>query len=564
MKKYFSQFLKHVGQRRVIFSLLFIILANIIVYINSFGGQFLFDDILQIVEGDYVHTIAFPFVFLENTRRPFLYLTLAMNYAWGGLNPWGYHLVNVLGHIAASFLLFGCVYRTCRLKNQSTALHADAAMIAFSTALLWSVHPVHTQAVTYIIQRAESLAGMFYLLTFYSAICFFVTRKRAWRLFSLLACLLGGLMKETLITAPVGILLYDRLFISGSFQQAWKKNKILYLGFLIPWAAMLLLYLTAHPETIPSEGFALKDITPVDYLTNQGPVMLRYLFLSIWPFSLTFDYAWKPVHGGMGIWAAGVLVVTLVAWAIRQYYRRSVIGFLLLLFFFILAPSSSIFPLKDLIFEYRLYLPLACLVILAVFGGWQLVKTRPHYFPAMMAIYFGITVIFSVATIQRNFDYHSLVRLWQDTVQKCPQNVRAVSNLGLALNKEKRYNDALSYYEKALALDPQYPNTYQNLGILRAGQGEYAEAEKCFRKVIALEPTNAKAHIVLGFALLDQGRPEDAILPLKKALVLGQQTPVVYRALGTASMRSGKEKEGLTYFEQARRLEMKIGRGRGF
>jgi protein O-mannosyl-transferase len=208
-----------------------LVLAVVVVYANSLTGVFVFDDTPGIVEnptlrhagniggliappGDEAGTVG---------GRPVLNLSLAFNYVLGGTQVVGYHVFNVAVHLAATLLLFGILRRTLKEREGGVA-------VAFAVALLWAVHPLQTEAVTYVIQRAESLMGLFYLLTLYGFIRLSSPEEASeqrgasplvWGVLSVLACFLGMGTKEVMVSAPLVVLLYDRTFVAGSFHDAW-------------------------------------------------------------------------------------------------------------------------------------------------------------------------------------------------------------------------------------------------------------------------------------------------------------------------------------------------------
>ena len=318
------------SRRWVLPALLFVLGAA--VYSSSLGGTFLLDDIPQIVENPYLRRISWPFPLLGNTRRPLLYLTLAVNYQLGGLAPWGYHLFNILVHLAAGLLVFGSMRRVAgRLAGWSGAA-ADGP--AFWTALLWMVHPLTIPAVTYVIQRSESLAALAYLLVFYAALRYLGGAGRTWAWCSILACLAGGLVKETLVTAPVLVWLYDRLSGGAGWRAALRRHRLLYFGYGLAWLVMGYLWATAHPESLPTAGFGLAGVSPWQYLLSQPPVIVHYLRLVIWPWPLILDYGWQPGQDGLPLWAALLVLIGGTAGIVLAGRGRPGVVFLVSAFFF--------------------------------------------------------------------------------------------------------------------------------------------------------------------------------------------------------------------------------------
>ena len=206
-----------------------LVLAGILVYMNSLSAPFILDDTYRIESNTSIRQWSDLHEVLGNTSRPMVNLTLAVNYALGGLNVTGYHIFNIIVHIAASLVLFQILRRTFCSQLLYSSLAEPSDRLAFAVALIWLVHPLNTQAVTYTIQRGESMMGLFYLLTLYSVILSVQTgRKWSWTIVAILSCILGMATKEVMATAPLVVLLYDRTFLAGSFLQALKQRKILY------------------------------------------------------------------------------------------------------------------------------------------------------------------------------------------------------------------------------------------------------------------------------------------------------------------------------------------------
>jgi hypothetical protein len=241
-----------------------------------------------------------------------------------------------------------------------------ATGIALAAALIWTIHPLQTESVTYIVQRAESIMGLFYLLTLYCVIRGAGSaRPMAWYVLAVLACLLGMASKEVMATAPLVVLLYDRTFLSGTFQGALRRRWPLYVALTCTWG--LLAYLVAgSTDRGGSAGFGL-SVTVWQYALTQLGVITHYLGLAFWPAGLVFDYGW-PIASSVGQILPGAIVISLLLagtiWALIRYPAA---GFLGACFFLILAPTSSFVPVTDAAFEHRMYLPLAAVTSFA--GG---------------------------------------------------------------------------------------------------------------------------------------------------------------------------------------------------
>ncbi|HEY5226971.1 MAG TPA: hypothetical protein VIJ19_00450, partial [Opitutaceae bacterium] len=243
---------------------LLIAAAAAVAYLPSFAAPFVFDDVPAIGGNPTIRHIASalrPPADTTVSGRPVLNLSLALDYAAGGTAPWVYHATNLAIHILAALALLGIVRRT---------LGPRALPVAFSVALLWAVHPLNTESVTYVIQRGESLMGLLYLATLY----FFIracgsegNRARLWYALSISSCFLGMGTKEVMASAPLIVLLYDRTFLSGSFASALRTRGKAYLGLAASWILLGYLVLATHGRT-GTVGFGA-GISPLDYAQTQ-------------------------------------------------------------------------------------------------------------------------------------------------------------------------------------------------------------------------------------------------------------------------------------------------------
>jgi protein O-mannosyl-transferase len=268
-----------------------IVVACALVYGNTFGVPFIFDDEISIKENPTIKQLWPPWEMLHPPskgeavqRRPVVNVSLAINYAISGEKPWSYHALNMTAHICAALLLFGIVRRTLagRLAD-GTASTGLAAVVA----LVWAVHPLLTEAVTYIVQRTEVLAGLFYLLTLYCVIRGAYSRKAiVWYVTAVLSCALAVGSKESAISAPVVVLLYDRVFLCPSWREIFRRRWALYAGLASTWIIVLIML------PYGQEGTAIfgRRGQGLDYLLAQSVAIVRYLKLSFWPHPLVLDY----------------------------------------------------------------------------------------------------------------------------------------------------------------------------------------------------------------------------------------------------------------------------------
>ena len=538
-----------------------IALAAFAAYHNSFSGAFVLDDSSSIAGNPSIRHLWPLSVPLSPPHghgltvdgRPVLNLSLAVNYAFCGTRGWGYHAFNLLIHVFAGLTLFGVVKRT--LERIRIAM--DSTLLALAVALLWTLHPLQTESVTYVIQRAESLMGLFYLLTLY---CFIRSAESKtaggaiWAWLSIVSCLLGMATKEVMVSAPVMVFLYDRTFVSGSFRDAWRRHWRLHTGLACTW--LLLAYVVASAGNRGGTSGIGIGVGAWAYWLTQFPAVVNYARLALWPHPLVFDYGaqWMPDARDAIPYAAAV--IALVAGTGYALFRPSregrlgtrALGFAGAWFLAILAPTSLVPGNRQTMAEHRMYLALAAVIVICVIGIHRVARRRSFVLFAVLGIAFG------VLTLQRNTDYRSQLVLYQDTADKCPGNAFAQCNLGTEYFSLGRTSEAISRFEGALRLRPDYPVAEDNLGNALARLGRFDEAAGHYLTAIRLDPAFADAHSNLGIALFHEGRATDAISQFGIAVQLDPDNAEAHNNLGTALVQMGRMDEAIGCYEEAVRL----------
>ena len=543
---------------------LLVVVAGLAAYHNSFTGAFVFDDLPSITENITIRHL-WPLTGpltpphgggLTVEGRPLINLSLALNYAVGGLNVWGYHAFNLAVHILAALVLYGIVRRTLLTERLRGRFGNAAAGLALAVALIWVVHPLQTEAVTYIVQRAESLMGLCYLLTLY---CFMrgavPGATKLWQVGAVAACAMGMASKEVMISAPIIALLYDRVFVAGSFREAWRRRWPVYLGLGATW--MLLGYLVMSTGMLGNQAGEGQAAIWWRYALTELSVIVHYVQLALWPDRLCLDYGWHygwPLVRTTGDALPGLVIVGAMAVATGWgLWRRSPVGFLGAWFLLILAPTSSVLPLRDLIFEHRMYLSLAAVVTLVVVTGWQLVRTKLAWLGAGSL---GLTVLaLAAATVTRNLDYRSNLTIWRDSVSKCPGNQRAHYNFGLALEHDGKMEEAKRHYEEALRLKPDYADAHYNLGVVLSQACKLQDASVRFEQALRLRPDLVGAHNNLGIILSLAGKYPEAIKHFEQVLQLRPDYAEAQNNLANVFMQAGKPQEAILHYERALRLK---------
>ena len=555
--------------RAGIYSLL-ILAATLLAYANSFSGPFIFDDLHWIEENPHIrhlwplwNTLQAP-QNVAGTGRPVVCLTLALNYAVSGLDPWSYHAANLAIHVAAALMLFGIVRRTLegpRLRNRF-ATHANG--LAAAVAVCWAVHPLQTESVTYTIHRTESLMGLFLLLTLYCLVRGHNSARRSWwYATAVICCALGMATKEGMVIAPIIVLLYDRIFLADSWAEIWKQRSALYAGLAATWLILISLIIVnqAGGGRVLDRG---AGVSSWRYAKNQLGAIAHYLRLTFWPDALCADYAWEVSPLPRSWKVAGVILalclIPAMAWALA---KAAPLGFLGVWFFVTLAPTSSVLPIRDMVAERRMYLPMAAVVTLTVIAAWKGLSTlsrRLKLAPSTVGWAFCALVAAALAwrTAQRNYDYHSELAIWSKTTQQRPLNGRAWTNLGCAYFKAGQFDSAVACLNRAIDVLPTYSlvraTAYLDLADVRFAQGRYDEAIMHLSEALRLNPYDADAHNNLAGALQKVGDREQAMIHFRTAIRLQPDHALAHYNMGLLLTQVGDFDEALRELQTARRL----------
>jgi protein O-mannosyl-transferase len=557
-----------------------IVVLGVAAYSDSFRGVFVFDDRGAIQENHAIRQL-WPVGPILRGPRPVADLTFAVNYATGGLDVAGYHLVNLAVHILAALTLFGIVRRTLSLPPLADRFGPAASALALAVALLWMVHPLQTESVTYIVQRAESLMGLFYLLTLYCAIRGFSSPNHCgrWYAAAIAACALGMGVKPVMVSVPLVVLAYDRLFVTPSLKAALRRSWRLYLGLAATWLVLAILVSRSPAE--PSAGFGMESLTPWKYARTQFGVIVHYLALSFRPWPLCLDYGWGVASAPRYILPPALIVLALVGTTIAFLRRASPLAFPGIWFFLILAPTSSIMPIRDLCFEHRMYLPLAAVIAVVVLGAHALGgralalavpserRRRPGIEIAAISCMLVAGYLGSL-TFLRNGLYENEATIWKDVVLHKPRNARAFLNLGGALVGQSRNEEAVPYLLHALEIERDYAAAPEDrglllsdvgraaahnyLGIALSELGRYDDAKAHFAEGTVLRPDDAAAQWHFGNTLAALGRAPEAIAHYREAIELKPESAAAHYNLAKALADLGRTDEAILEYEETLKL----------
>lgn len=513
-------------------------ILTLALYWQTLRSPFVFDDLPGIVENPHIRTLLPLTESLSApggtgaSGRPVVALSLAVNYAIGGLDVRGYRLANLALHALCGAVLLGLVRRTLLGVGYARS-RADG--MAWVCALLWLVHPLQTDALNHVIYRNEALAALFFLCTLYGVARAAAGRRPVgWALLAVGACALGMGSKETMAAGPLVALLYDRAYWAGSFAGALRARPMLHAGCAATWLILgACVALADRGESVAYWGSG----SAIDYAALQTGVLLHYLRLALWPHPLIFDYGDAPPTDLLAPqWISVPLALGLVSLALVATWRWPRIGTPALAFLLLLAPTTSFIPIAgETVAEHRMYLPLAGTVLAAA----ALARAVPA---APRAIVTGVVLAaLAATTVARNRAYESDQILWEDTVAKRPTNGRAHGTLAVLHGAAGRFEQSERHARRALELNPQDDFAHANLAAALLAQGRDEPGLMELQRAIALRPENARWRLLSAEVLLRLGRMNEAIPLLEEGTRLAPEVAAIWEALAAARMESGDE-----------------------
>lgn len=545
-------------------ALLILLVAVGVVYANSLDNEFLFDDIETIVE---LHRPgAGPFQQLDallggrSAYRPVRSASYAMDYALSGLDPWGYHLTNIALHGLSAV----CVYLIARILFASP-------LPPLLAGLLFAVHPIQTESVTYLSGRRDVLSGLFVLAGFYMFLRYRQSGRLRDLVLSILLCPLAFFTKESGIILPLLCLGYDvvsRIKRSGpdgevssvraiqaAASAAVREGRWFYLpaGALAGALAFYVLFLVRGTSQLAYHGGSL-GMT----VLTMARVFLRYLALLLFPMTLNADYSYNafPVTT---TWADPAAWLAIAIWAgltvawYRLLVRRPPAAFGGLWFLIALLPVSQIVPHHDLMAEHFLYVPSVGCALLIV-GLLDPALSRPRPSVAVAAACILALSVLAVRTMVRNADWKDDLTLWSRTVQTAPQSARARNNLGTAYLRRGEFSLAEEQFAAAVAIQPDLAVAHGNLGKLFLDRGDLARAEEELESALAEPSRETIPRLWLGAVYLKQGKATEAEAQFRQALTHPRSAAYAHNNLGILLAKRDQLTEAEAAFREALRL----------
>lgn len=529
-------------------------------FANSLGGAFVLDDLPNLVANTKLAPLWPPTADLwaEPGRglsgRPVAAFSFALDRALWGLDPRGFHVTNVVVHVLAAWALFGLVRSVLALPRAPEVLRARRTLVAASIAAVWAAHPLHVTAVTYVVQRCESLMGLFALTSLACAVRVLgASSARAagvWTACAVLGMLLGAAVKESIAVLPLVLLVLDRGFASDSFAEALRKRRQLYLALASVWLAIGASVLFAGAHRASAAGI-LPELTWWAWLRSQAAALVHYARVTVWPDFVSIDYGW-PIPRELLAWLpAAIAVVCAVGIALFGAWRGSKSAALLLVAFLWLAPTSSVLPIPfELWALHRMYLPLAALLALLLAA----VATRVRSAAAFAALAVVLAGMGAWRTHVANRMFASPEILWTKHVQAREENDRAWFQLGEALRARGDARGALAAYRRAVELHPTYPLWLNNLATLELALGDLDAAIAHYSTACELLPDATLERTNLVEALLQRGELARAERELEPLTARADELPSVRRLAARVFARTGREATALAEIQRAREL----------
>jgi Flp pilus assembly protein TadD len=537
----------------------FLLCLGFAVYFQTFGFGFVYDDREFIVNNPYIRgfdKLNGIWAILPKTRLIGIY-SFALNCHLSHLNPWSYHVFNFMVHLLAAGLVWGLgslLFRITGGQNRKADWLAQEA--PFIIAVFFLVHPCQTQAVTYISQRFESMAAVFYLATVYCYLCARVSaegpKKTILFVLSGVLAVWGILTKETAVTIPVMLLAAEWLL----FPQAVQRRNLVILVLWIFFFAVVLMKLVhaglnIFVQTFPSQSHDGDVITGGNYVLTQMRVFLTFCRLLVFPVNQNLDYDYPLSAGlleppltllGMSLIAAMVFLV----FELRKSFPLIAFGLSWMLITF----SINLAPRPNVIWEHKLYLISFGFFLATVVALFVLIRQR-NILTGLLAC---LVVVMSVASFQRNQVWRNDLTLWEDVAKKSPGKLRVYANLGWAYGMAQMYDDAVYFLTKAVALEPDYYKNYMNLGDVYYLTGNNAQALKNFNKAIELKPLNFGLYIKRAKVYKNQKNYEAALTDLGRSISLRPNLEG-YMERGMLWMQQQHPEQALEDMQQALKLE---------
>lgn len=564
--------------------LLTFVFFTLLTYHHTLNAPFYFDDIPNIAKNPDIHLEELSFQSLQHvvsslegfSKRPIAHLSFALNYYFYQLNVTGYHAVNMGVHILTGFFLYLLLDITFKLLVSGSSAQESTIFpeylqnrlinphsVAFLSALLWLVHPIQTQSVTYIVQRMTSMAVMFYIVSLFLYVKGRMEARRWKRWF----CFVGSVLlwltalgcKEIAITLPAFVLLYEWYFFQDLEKHCLKRALFLLVGVLLLFSAIVFFYWGGNPWGAIVSGYSKWDFSMSERLLTQCRVVVYYISLLVFPHpdrlrvDYDFELSQSPIEPVTTL-VSLIFLTGLVVLGIVSAGKSRFLSFAIIWFLGHLVVESTVIPL-DLVFEHRLYLPSMCVLAVVPIVLIRVSKRR-----LMAAGLVGcIIVLLSVGTYRRNSVWADPAAFAQDSVSKSPQSPRSLNWLGLSLAEQGEYDEAVTHYAEALRLKPDFAPAHNNWGLALVEMGRYDEAISHYRAALKIRPRYPRALYGMGVAYIRKGDNEKALERFSAAVRINPNYAEALNQMGYLLAQKGSNDSAISHLAMA--LKIRPGYG---
>lgn len=526
---------------------LVIICLTQFVYLNSLSNQFAYDDEFTIVTNYFVKTWNnFPLLFNsdyfklsgELSYRPVVTLSYFIDFTFWKLNPFGYHLTNNLLQTLNSVLLFLLLTRIFNCRTTS-----------FIAALIFSCHPVLSEAVNAISYREDLLAAAFFIAAF----LLYIKTSNPKQPFSpaylaSVACyLLGVFSKEMAITFPLLILLFDVIFTKG--QSLSYRLTRYYIGYILATIFYLLMRFVVLHNPVESHVSYPEGSILVNFLT-MSKVLACYIKLFILPVTLCADYV-VPYSTSLfdnSFILSFLLLAAVIVITYKLFFYSKILFFSIVWFFISLLPVLNIVPIENLMAERYLCLPVIgfCMLTGSLLAHHQSKIFSSKYRLITAVLFIVILAGFSFRTISRNTTWRDQTVLWTNTAKLSPDSFRAHNNLGNIYRNAGRFDEAIQELKQAISLYNDYIDAHNNLGVTYRKKGMLKEALSEYQKALQINPRYPYAHNNLGVLLAKSNYLDLAITEFSNAVACKPDYADAYNNLGATYIRKGLYEKAIT------------------
>jgi Flp pilus assembly protein TadD len=600
-----DDFLIHINcdfpnKRKYIVSFLLLAVFLSVIYSNSFDCSWQYDDYGNIVENAAIHIKDLSWQSIEKGlygiigsprwQRPLSYFSFALNYYVGGLDVFGYHLVNLSIHCLTAFFLFLFIFHTLNLPLIRDKYGENAASIALLSSLLWAINPVQVTSVTYIVQRMASMVALFYIMSM-----FFYLRGRTeefiWkrRLFFVLAFFSGLLAvgtKENAAMLPISIFLYELFLVRGVSQENIKRSWR--YGIVAALAALTISFLYISDVSSLADDYEIRPFTMIERLLTQPRVLIFYITLLFYPLTSRMmlihdiDLSTSLLHPWTTI-PAIIAIVLVIGGALWLSRRRPLISYCIV-FFFLNHLIEGSFICLELIYEHRNYLPSLLFFVpisILIIEGLIFYSNRKVLRLLIMAAVTSVMIIWGVTVQIQNDIFKDGISLWTDNKNKTPrlhvvrQNLAtsyfmagrieeafaegqvAQKSYQAAMPSKKskshgllgeyyflnnRNDEAISQYKEALKWDPFYDIAYRRIAEIMIRKNHFPEAEQWIKKGLMIKRDSFAYHAILAGILFKERQYDGAIKAAFKSLSLNPDQWEPYLTIADAFRAKGNEK----------------------